>query len=169
MAGPGLPATSVGAVTGSPTPTNLCARETMRANRRVDTAPERALRSELHRLGLRFRKDFPLQLPGRRVRPDIVFTKAKVAVFVDGCFWHRCPEHGRIPKANQHYWELKLSRNVERDQEADAALTDSGWTVLRFYEHVSPIAAANRIVAATRSPRGNSRPPRRPGRTGTDA
>lgn len=123
----------------------------MRANRRVDTAPERALRSELHRMGLRFRKDLPLRLSTRRVRPDVVFTKAKVAIFVDGCFWHRCPDHGQLPKSNRQYWEPKLSRNVERDREADAALTEAGWTVFRFYEHVAARAAAAEVEAAVRA------------------
>jgi DNA mismatch endonuclease (patch repair protein) len=124
----------------------------MRANRRVDSAPERALRSELHRRGLRFRKDLRLVLGEARVRPDIVFTRAKVAVFVDGCFWHQCPEHGQMPKANRDYWEPKFARNRERDEANDAALRGAGWTVLRFYEHCAPAEAATEIqraVAAT--------------------
>ena len=119
----------------------------MRANRRVDTAPELALRSELHRLGLRFRKDLLLKLGAGRVRPDIVFTRSKVAVFVDGCFWHLCPEHGQIPKANRAYWEPKLVRNVERDRRNDATLIEDGWRVLRFFEHV-PIQDAAALVRA---------------------
>ena len=119
----------------------------MRANRRVNTAPELALRSELHRLGLRFRKDLLLKLGAGRVRPDIVFTRSKVAVFVDGCFWHLCPEHGQIPKANRGYWEPKLVRNVERDRRNDAALIEDGWRVLRFFEHV-PIQDAAALVRA---------------------
>lgn len=117
----------------------------MRANRRVDTSPERALRSELHSLGLRFRKDLRLKLDGGAVRPDIVFTRAKVAVFVDGCFWHQCPEHGQMPKANSEYWAPKLARNVERDQANDATLRGSGWAVLRFFEHVPVADAASAI------------------------
>lgn len=140
----------------APAPTSLCARQTMRANRRVDTAPELALRSELHRLGLRFRKDLRLKLGSASVRPDIVFTRAKVAVFVDGCFWHRCPEHGQMPKANRGYWAPKLDRNVERDRANDAALVDAGWKVLRFFEHVSPNRAAAEVVEAVR---GASTPP----------
>ena len=117
----------------------------MRANRRVDTSPERALRSELHQLGLRFRKDLRLKLDRGAVRPDIVFPRAKVAVFVDGCFWHQCPEHGRMPKANREYWAPKLARNVERDRANDAALSENGWTVLRFFEHVPVSEAASAI------------------------
>ena len=95
----------------------------MRANRRTDTKPELALRHALHRLGYRYRKDLRLDLDGgARVRPDIVFTARKLAVFVDGCFWHACPEHGSKPKNNEWYWSPKLARNVERDRAADAAL-----------------------------------------------
>ena len=95
----------------------------MRANRRTDTKPELALRHALHRLGYRYRKDYRLDLDsGRRVRPDIAFTARKVAVFVDGCFWHACPDHGSKPKANEWYWNPKLIKNVERDRMNDAAL-----------------------------------------------
>ncbi len=77
----------------------------MRAIKRAGTKPEIALRSALHRLGYRYRKDHRLDLAeGLRVRPDIVFTARKVAVFVDGCFWHACPEHGRQPAVNEWYW-----------------------------------------------------------------
>src|SRR5450759_5812654 len=94
----------------------------MRAHRRTDTKPELALRSALHRRGYRFRKDHRLDLnDGARVRPDIAFTARKVAVFVDGCFWHVCPEHGRDPTVHAWYWAPKLRRNVERDRAADAA------------------------------------------------
>jgi len=124
----------------------------MRANCRTDTAPEVALRSALQRRGLRFRKDLPLKLSGGRVRPDIVFTRAKVAVFVDGCFWHRCPEHGQAPKANSAYWDSKLSGNVERDRRQDTLLEQNGWRVLRFFEHVLPERAAAIIEGAVRTP-----------------
>jgi DNA mismatch endonuclease (patch repair protein) len=140
-------------MTAAPAPSSLCARQTMRANRRADTAPELALRSELHRAGLRFRKDLRLKLGGASVRPDVVFTRAKVAVFVDGCFWHSCPEHGRTPKANRGYWEPKLARNVERDRSNDAALVDHGWRVLRFFEHVDAGDAALVVDAAVRTSR----------------
>jgi DNA mismatch endonuclease (patch repair protein) len=107
----------------------------MLGNRRVDTKPEIALRSALHRAGFRFRKDYRLDLDGIRVRPDIVFTRAKVAVFVDGCFWHCCPKHGTQPNRNADYWKPKLARNVERDREQDAALAEHGWRVVRIWEH----------------------------------
>ncbi len=120
-------------------------RKAMRANRRVDTKPEVVLRSELHRRGLRFRKDHRLDVDGVRVRPDVVFTRAKVAVFVDGCFWHSCSEHGRAPGTNQDYWEPKLARNVERDAEQDAALRAAGWSVVRVWEHTRPVEAADAV------------------------
>lgn len=108
----------------------------MRAVKRSDTKPEIRLRSALHRTGLRFRKDFGLRVNGRLVRPDIVFTKRKVAVFVDGCFWHSCPEHGRNPGVNKEYWSPKLSRNAERDLEQTRLLESAGWRVVRLWEHV---------------------------------
>jgi DNA mismatch endonuclease (patch repair protein) len=121
----------------------------MKANRRTDTKPELALRHALHRLGYRYRKDFRLDLDsGRRVRPDIVFTARKLAVFVDGCFWHACPEHGTKPKNNEWYWTPKLVRNVERDRINDAALKLSGWTVIRLWEHVPLDDAVTTVVAA---------------------
>src|ERR1700730_15837859 len=111
----------------------------MRANRRTDTKPELALRHALHRLGYRYRKDYRLDLDGgRRVRPDIAFTARKVAVFVDGCFWHACPEHGSKPRANEWYWGPKLIKNVERDRINDAALILAGWTVGRPWEPSHP-------------------------------
>jgi DNA mismatch endonuclease (patch repair protein) len=123
----------------------------MRANRRTDTTPELALRSELHRRGLRFRKDLLLRLEGGRVRPDIVFTRAKLAIFIDGCFWHSCPDHGKVPKANRGYWQPKLARNVERDRLNDTILEQEGWTVLRFHEHVPVGRAADLVEEKVRS------------------
>lgn len=126
-------------------------RASMLANRRTDTKPEIALRSELHRRGLRFRKDFRLDLGSVKPRPDIVFTRSKVAVFVDGCFWHSCAEHrGKTPKTNAEYWATKLARNVERDLENDVALRSAGWTVVRLWEHVSTPDAADSVEAALR-------------------
>lgn len=132
----------------------------MRANRRTDTKPEVALRRELHRQGLRYRKDFRLDLTGARVRPDIAFTARRVAVFVDGCFWHCCPQHGSQPANNTWYWKPKLERNVERDRLADAALTAAGWSVVRVWEHESLEAAVAAVISAL----ALSPAPRRPGR-----
>jgi DNA mismatch endonuclease (patch repair protein) len=120
----------------------------MEANRRKDTGPERLLRSALHARGLRYRVDRRLDLGARRVRPDIVFTSAKVAVFVDGCFWHRCPLHATHPVANADYWQAKFDRNLERDRADDAALSAAGWTVIRIWEHEDSEDAARRVEAA---------------------
>lgn len=107
----------------------------MAAIRRRDTKPEVRLRSALHRLGYRFRKDHPIRIAGKLIRPDITFTKHRVAVFVDGCFWHSCPEHGRKPSVNGAYWSPKLEGNVRRDHDQTAALASAGWMVMRFWEH----------------------------------
>jgi DNA mismatch endonuclease, patch repair protein len=130
----------------------------MRGNRRADTKPELALRAALFAMGYRYRKDLRLDLPARRVRPDIAFTSRRVAVFVDGCFWHACPEHGSQPKSNEWYWSPKLTRNVERDRAADAALAQAGWTVLRLWEHVPLPDAVAAVVAAVGTPK--ALPPR---------
>jgi DNA mismatch endonuclease, patch repair protein len=142
----------------------------MKANRRTDTKPELALRHALHRLGYRYRKDYRLDLDsGRRVRPDIAFTARKIAVFVDGCFWHACPEHGSKPRANEWYWGPKLIKNVERDRVNDAALILAGWTVVRLWEHVPLDEAVTTVVTAltATSVTGQPRPVGQPGPTST--
>jgi len=115
-----------------------------------DTLPERAIRSELHRRGFRFRVDRS-PLTGLRSRADILFGPARVAVYVDGCFWHSCPQHGTRPKANSEWWKRKLDRNQERDRETDRVLREHGWTVLRIWEHEDPVAAADRVEATVRA------------------
>jgi DNA mismatch endonuclease, patch repair protein len=120
----------------------------MRGNRSVDTRPELRLRSALHRRGLRFRKNLLIRTEGRSARADIVFPRKRVAVFVDGCFWHACPEHGHIPRSNRPYWEQKLARNAERDTAVNAALESERWKVLRIWEHVETDQAADQIAAA---------------------
>ncbi|WP_370648141.1 very short patch repair endonuclease [Amycolatopsis sp. FU40] len=130
-----------------PAPASEGRSRNMRANRRTDTKPEVTLRKELHRLGYRYRKDLPLVLDGGvRVRPDIVFTARKIAVFVDGCFWHVCPEHGRQPTSNEWYWTPKLQRNMARDELVTGALREAGWNVVRIWEHV-PLPEAVAAVA----------------------
>ncbi len=115
-------------------------RRNMAAIRRSDTKPEIAVRSTLHRRGHRFRKDLRLDLQGGvRPRPDVVFTRARLAVFIDGCFWHSCPDHGSQPRVNTDYWGRKLQSNVERDRRHDLALVSAGWRVIRVWEH-EPIA-----------------------------
>ncbi|HEY3733775.1 MAG TPA: very short patch repair endonuclease [Streptosporangiaceae bacterium] len=131
-----------------PRPSSPGRSANMRANRRTDTKPELALRRALHKLGYRYRKDYRLDLEVRRVRPDIAFTARRVAVFVDGCFWHACPEHGSKPKNNDWYWTPKLARNVERDRAADEALRAAGWQVVRVWEHESLEAAVAAVIAA---------------------
>jgi DNA mismatch endonuclease (patch repair protein) len=118
----------------------------MRGNKKRDTRPELALRRALHARGLRYRVDYALGF-GRR-RADIAFTRRRVVVFVDGCFWHCCPEHGTTPRANVAYWEPKLRRNVERDHETDARLRETGWSVVRIWEHEPVSKAVERIEFA---------------------
>jgi DNA mismatch endonuclease, patch repair protein len=117
----------------------------MQGNRKRDTRPELALRSELHRRGLRYRVDAK-PLEGLRCRADIVFRRQKLAVFVDGCFWHGCSEHGTAPRTNASYWTAKIARNVERDQVNGEKLTAAGWSVIRVWEHEVPAVAADRIA-----------------------
>jgi DNA mismatch endonuclease (patch repair protein) len=112
----------------------------MRANKRRDTRFETSVRSQLHSFGLRFRVDFPVKPEGHRAfRVDIAFTRHKLAIQCDGCFWHGCPEHGRRKTSrNQNYWGPKIQRNRQRDGEQDRALRNEGWTVMRFWEHEDP-------------------------------
>jgi DNA mismatch endonuclease (patch repair protein) len=131
-----------------PHPTSREVTLRMRRNPRRDTGPEVALRSELHRRGLRFRKDLPVRVPGRVVRPDIAFPRLRLAVFIDGCFWHACPIHGNQPRANTDYWRPKLARNVQRDRAVDTALNAAGWRVLRAWEHEPIPSVAARVEDA---------------------
>jgi len=117
----------------------------MRANKRANTLPETRVRSELHARGFRFRKHLRIATPNVSVRPDIVFTRLRLAVFIDGCFWHGCEEHGTKPRANADYWSAKISRNQKRDRAVTEALQDAGWTVLRLWEHVVADEAADAI------------------------
>jgi len=127
------------------------ASKRMKANRRSDTAPEVALRSALHKRGLRFRVDFSLAKLGLRARPDLVFTKQQLAVFVDGCFWHRCPEHATKPKANAAYWQAKLDANVQRDLRNNEILSKAGWSVIRIWTHEATEDAASKVERQLRS------------------
>jgi DNA mismatch endonuclease (patch repair protein) len=119
----------------------------MRANRRANTGPERRLRSALHQSGLRFRALVRVPVD-RGVQVDIVFPRARLAVFVDGCYWHACPTHFRMPATNREYWAQKVARNQERDQRDDARLRECGWSVLRIWEHEALDDAVARVAAA---------------------
>ncbi|MFF0903449.1 UNVERIFIED_CONTAM: very short patch repair endonuclease [Kocuria sp. CPCC 205316] len=122
----------------------------MSRQRRRDTAPEICLRRELHRRGLRYRVD--AKLPGMpRRRADVLFTRRRIAVFVDGCFWHSCPLHGTSPQTNGEWWRTKLAGNVARDRDTDQRLEDFGWTVLRFWEHEDMVVAAGIVESAARA------------------
>lgn len=117
----------------------------MSRQRSRDTAPEVALRKLLHARGLRFRVALPIPgLPRQSI--DIAFTRVRVAVFVDGCFWHVCPDHRTNPAANSEWWATKLAKNQDRDIATNAHLSSLGWTVVRVWEHESPSAAVDRIL-----------------------
>ena len=122
-------------------PVSPSVRRTMQANRRRDTAPELALRSKLHRAGMRFRVDLPLPFDRRR-RADIVFTRVGLYVFVDGCFWHGCPEHFVPPKTRSEFWAAKIAGNRARDEDTVRRLRNSGLVPLRLWEHVPPAKGA---------------------------
>jgi DNA mismatch endonuclease (patch repair protein) len=124
----------------------------MRANRSKDTHPEVAIRSALHRKGLRFRKH-ARPLPSLPYRADVVFPRERVAVEVDGCFWHGCPTHGTRPTTNAEYWDAKIARNIARDRARSLALEHEGWLLLRVWEHEDAEAAAERIAALLRQRR----------------
>ena len=135
-----------------PEPKNPEIAARFRRQRRRDTKPELRLRSALHRRGLRFRVDrSPIE--GMRSRADIVFGPPRIAVFVDGCFWHSCPEHSTIPKNNREWWTGKLAANQERDERVSAALRQAGWEVVRVWEHEDMEVAAKRIESLVRSRR----------------
>jgi DNA mismatch endonuclease (patch repair protein) len=104
-------------------------------------------------MGLRYRVDYEVPIVGgRKPRADIVFTRQRVVVFVDGCFWHGCPSHGGRPKRNSSYWDAKLARNQERDGEQSERLAAAGWTVIRIWEHEDTAAVADRIIRVLRDP-----------------
>ena len=138
--------------TKRPVPASETVSAVMKRVRTKNSKPEVLIRKVLHEMGLRYRlhrKD----LPGR---PDVVFGPAKVAVFVDGCFWHHCPEHGTLPKNNREWWAAKFKRTRERDREKDEQLKALGWLPVHVWEHEDPYEAATRIAGIVKS-RRNSR------------
>jgi DNA mismatch endonuclease (patch repair protein) len=126
----------------------------MQRQRRKDTEPELLIRRALHRAGLRYRVGVPV--PGLRRRTiDIAFTRIKLAVFVDGCFWHGCPEHATWPKANAGWWEAKILKNRSRDRETNVRLQEAGWRVVRIWEHEPPDQAATHLLETVAVLRGD--------------
>jgi DNA mismatch endonuclease (patch repair protein) len=130
---------------GPPDPPSEVTRNRLVRQRRRDTKPEVEIRRRLHALGVRFRVDAPLE-PGLRTRGDIVWRGRRVVVFVDGCFWHGCPQHATSPTANAAWWRAKLDANIARDRRAEEFLRERGWTVLRIWEHEDPDSAVERIL-----------------------
>ena len=136
-----------GTLPSVPTPgfsTSPDVHQRMSRQPRRDTLPELALRRELHRRGLRY---FVHRRPVPKLRreADLVFPRRHIAVFIDGCFWHGCPAHARLPDLQSEYWQLKIATNQARDRNTDAQLARAGWTVLRFWEHESPSVAADKV------------------------
>jgi len=123
----------------------------MKRTRRRDTAPEMAIRSILFAHGMRYRVD-ATPISGMRRRADILFLSSRIAVYVDGCFWHGCPVHATWPKQNAEFWKHKILTNRARDADTDKRLKEAGWIVIRIWEHEDPNEAASRIRSAL--PRG---------------
>jgi DNA mismatch endonuclease (patch repair protein) len=123
----------------------------MRGNRKTGSRPETNLRRALYARGLRYRKNPSVPTSIGDVKPDVVFPGPRVAVFVDGCFWHSCPTHGNTPRTNRDYWELKLRSNRERDRLVTDALTAESWMVVRVWEHEPLASAASTVEAAVRA------------------
>lgn len=135
---------------GRPRASSVDVRASMQGNRGRDTKPELALRSRLHALGLRYRVSAP-PLPDIRRTADVVFTRARVAVFVDGCYWHGCSDHHRPARQNSTFWTEKIEANRRRDNEVNQLLSEAGWEVMRVWEHEDVGEAARRIEAVVRS------------------
>jgi len=135
-----------------PKPSSAAVTTIMKANRSRNTSPELKIRSILHRSGLRYRVHFPVRIDDRRpINVDIAFPRLRIAVFVDGCFWHGCREHRTVPIANNLYWSAKLAGNVARDQETVDRLSRHGWAVMRVWEHENAAEAAARIYKFVRA------------------
>ena len=144
------PVDRVGSVPTDSWASSPAVRAAMRGNKGRDTRPELAVRSAAHALGLRYRVGVS-PLPGMRRTADLVFPRARVAVFVDGCFWHGCPEHHRPARLNAEFWTAKIEGNIARDADTDARLRGADWTVIRIWEHEPPAEAATKISAAVKA------------------
>jgi DNA mismatch endonuclease (patch repair protein) len=130
-----------------PAPLNEHVRRRMASQLRAGTRPELDVRRLIHAAGKRYRVGYPV--PGKPRRSiDIAFPSCRVAVFIDGCFWHRCPFHSNAPANNSQWWEAKLNANVARDRDTEGALEAAGWSYLRIWEHVPPELAAERVLEA---------------------
>ncbi|MDE0674212.1 MAG: very short patch repair endonuclease [bacterium] len=131
----------------TPPASSPAVRRRMRNTPRSNTPVEVEVRRFLHAMGLRYRVDHPIPHLTRS-RPDIVFTRRRVAVYIDGCYWHFCPLHRSVPTTNRDWWIAKLQANADRDVTHTKELSDGGWTVLRFWEHEEPelIAASVQSV-----------------------
>lgn len=129
-----------------PPASSLSVRGRMSRQQRRDTKPELLVRKILHSRGIRYRIDAAPET-GMRCKADLLWRGLRLAVFIDGCFWHGCPEHATRPKANEAWWAEKLDGNIQRDRRTDLQLTTHGWTVLRFWEHEQPSIVADAICA----------------------
>ncbi|PXW31271.1 UNVERIFIED_CONTAM: T/G mismatch-specific endonuclease [Williamsia faeni] len=138
-----------------PPPSSVAVQARMARQRQRDTDAETQVRKYLHANGIRFRVDAKLE-PDLRTKGDIVWRGLKLVVFIDGCFWHGCPEHATRPKANARWWAEKLDANIARDRKTDAELARRGWSVLRFWEHELPEDVAQSIAARLEALRGES-------------
>lgn len=139
-------------------PSTDAVRRQMQRQVTSGTRPELRLRSELHKRGLRFRLNVCVGATGPG-KIDIAFVSAKVAVFVDGCFWHGCTIHKSVPVANQDFWQRKIQATRERDERMTRRLQEEGWVVVRVWEHDNPVDAASRIVPLVRARANPRRPP----------
>lgn len=135
-----------------PKPSSDEAHRRMKAVRQRDTKAEMEVRRRLHAMGLRYRVDYPV-LESPRRRADVAFPRLRIAVFIDGCFWHGCPIHGSSPKANAEFWKQKIEANVARDRDTDERLRAKGWTVLRFWEHEDPDRVAGLVQKSVEAAR----------------
>lgn len=137
-------------------PSSPEASHRMQRVRQKNTSAESVLRRELHALGLRYRIQIPVLTKPRRVA-DVTFSGPRVAVFVDGCFWHGCPQHATWPKKNAEFWRAKIVANQVRDRDTDARLRIDGWEVVRIWAHETPHVAASRVAAIVHARKTNGR------------
>jgi DNA mismatch endonuclease (patch repair protein) len=136
----------------APPASDSATRARMIAQRRRDTDCEMAIRRILHRAGFRYRVDAAL-IPNSRLRADIVFPSTRVAVFVDGCFWHGCPIHGSLPRRNASWWRQKLAYNQRKDMRSSLLHEEAGWKVLRYWSHDAPTVVAAELMEVLRARR----------------